>query len=147
MPSTDLAITRPDVVLQPGPSRRRRQCFPSSRGAGFRVHPHVAVHHGHREAAHVVGEGIEGAAAGYIEAGMVPVAGEDAVPDAAPVQGKAPCGDTGCPPRRLLRRDRTPRWRVPSPVTTVQPRSLISSRVPALMRPSTVVAIVRPPFL
>src|SRR5205807_1483180 len=38
---------------------------------------------------HVVGPQIEGAARAQVEAGMVPVTGEDAIVDAALVQGKA----------------------------------------------------------
>ena len=86
-----LGDDQPDVVLQPV-LQAPTPVLPLVPGRGLRVDPHLAVHHGHRKAAHVVGEGIEGAAAGEVEAGMVPVAGEDAVPDAAPVQGKAHVG-------------------------------------------------------
>ena len=61
-------------------------------GRRLRVDPCLAVDHSYRETAHIVGEGIEGATAGQVEAGMVPVTGEDAVFDAAPVQGKAHVG-------------------------------------------------------
>ena len=55
----------------------------------FRVYPHFTIYYLHRATAHVGGEGIEGATAGEVETGVVPVAGEDAVFDAATVQGEA----------------------------------------------------------
>ena len=57
-----------------------------------RVHPDLSVNHAHREAADIIGEGVEGAAAGEVEPRVVPVAGEDAVADAAPVQRKPHVG-------------------------------------------------------
>ena len=71
-------------VLQPSPP-----VLAFVAGLRLRVNPYLAVLDAHREAAHVVGEGVEGAAAGQVEAGVMPVAGQDAVADAAPVKGKA----------------------------------------------------------
>ena len=52
-------------------------------------HPDLAVTHLDRAGRHVVGPQIEGAAARQIEARVVPVAGQDAVLDAAAIQRKA----------------------------------------------------------
>ena len=54
-------------------------------GLGTWIDPDLAVNYRDGEAAHVVGEGVEGAATGEVETGVVPVAGENAVPDAAAV--------------------------------------------------------------
>jgi hypothetical protein len=53
------------------------------------VHPDLAVADLHREGGHVVGPGVEGAAAGQVEAGVVPGAGQDAVMHGAALQGEA----------------------------------------------------------
>ena len=50
------------------------------------VHPHLAVPDLHWEDARLIGELVEGPAALKIEAGVVPVAGQDAVAYAPPVQ-------------------------------------------------------------
>ena len=55
---------------------------------GLRIHPHLPVPDRHGEAAHVVGKRIEGASAGQVKPGVVPVARQDAVLHAAPVQRK-----------------------------------------------------------
>ncbi len=52
-------------------------------------HPHLAADDAHGAQRHVVGPEIEGRAATQIETGMVPVAGEDAVLDAAAMERKA----------------------------------------------------------
>ena len=52
------------------------------------VHPYLAVRDRYGEGPHVVGEGIEGASAGQIEPGVMPVAGEDAALKRASVQGE-----------------------------------------------------------
>ena len=51
--------------------------------AGRGVDPDVAAPHLERVAAHVVGEGVEGAARTELEAGVMPVADDDAVADGA----------------------------------------------------------------
>ena len=56
---------------------------------GVGVDVHVAVTGLDGEGGDVVGEGVEGAAAGEVELGVVPVAGEDAVADGAAVEGEA----------------------------------------------------------
>ena len=68
--------------------------LPLVTGSGRRVDPYLAVRHVHRKRAHVVGKWVEGAAAGQLKPGVVPVAGEDSIPDAAPFQGKAHVGTT-----------------------------------------------------
>ena len=52
------------------------------------LHPHLHVTHFDGTGRHVVGPQIEGAAACKIEAGVVPVAGQDTVLDAAAVERK-----------------------------------------------------------
>jgi hypothetical protein len=52
------------------------------------VYPHLTVSDLHREDARLVGELVEGPAALQVEAGVVPVAGQDAVAYAPPVQGE-----------------------------------------------------------
>ena len=59
---------------------------------GNGVDPDIAVPDLGVEGRNVVGEGVEGAAAGEIELGVVPVAGEDAVPDGAAREGEAHVG-------------------------------------------------------
>ena len=56
---------------------------------GVEVDPDRAVAHLDRVDAHVVGEGVEGAAAAQVEARVVPVAGQDAVAAAATAQREA----------------------------------------------------------
>ncbi len=55
----------------------------------LRVDEDVAVAHLGAKRRRVVGEGVQGAAAGEVELGVVPVAGEDAVGDGAAVQREA----------------------------------------------------------
>src|SRR5919108_5353593 len=50
------------------------------------IHPHLAVDDGHRKGAHIVGERVEGPAAGEIEACMMPVTGQDAIFDSTALQ-------------------------------------------------------------
>src|SRR5215217_2148245 len=50
--------------------------------------PHLAVPDLHRKDARLVGELVEGPAALEIEAGVVPVAGQDALLQGAPMQGE-----------------------------------------------------------
>ena len=50
------------------------------------VHPHLAVPDLYREDARFIGELVEGPAALQVEAGVVPVTGQDAVAHAPPVQ-------------------------------------------------------------
>ena len=78
---------QPDAVLQPIPET----AGPMLRLVAFHragVHTHFPVNHAHREAAHIVGKRVERAAAGEVKPCVVPVAGQDAVADAAPVQWK-----------------------------------------------------------
>jgi hypothetical protein len=56
------------------------------------VHPHLAVPDLHREDTRLISELVEGPAALQIEAGVVPVAGQDAVAYAPPVQGEPHVG-------------------------------------------------------
>ena len=56
------------------------------------INPDVAVDHGRWERRHVVGPQVEGAAGRHVEARVMPVAGEDAVVDAAAIQGEAHVG-------------------------------------------------------
>ena len=57
--------------------------------AGAQVDEDVVAVHGDREAAQLVGELVEGAAGGQVEAGVVPVAREDPVADRPAVERKA----------------------------------------------------------
>ncbi|MEZ4635997.1 MAG: hypothetical protein R2856_13710 [Caldilineaceae bacterium] len=57
--------------------------------ARAQIHVDVAVAHGHGIGGDVVGPEIEGAAGTQIEAGVVPMTGEDAVVDTAPIQREA----------------------------------------------------------
>ena len=77
-----------DVLLHPllepsEPVMRRRP------GRRYGVDEDLAVPDLDRIGGHVVGEQVEGAAAGQVEAGVMPVAGEDAVLDGAAVKRKA----------------------------------------------------------
>ena len=76
---------QPDVVLQAvlKPADPVRFLVPLHR---LWVHPHLPILHRDREAANVVGERVERAPTGEIEPRIVPVAGQDAVLHAAPVQ-------------------------------------------------------------
>src|SRR5215218_7424225 len=56
------------------------------------VHPHLAVSNLHREDARLVGELVEGPAALQIEAGVVPVTGQDAVSYRPAVQRESHMG-------------------------------------------------------
>jgi hypothetical protein len=58
------------------------------------IHPHLAVPNLHREDTRFIGELVEGPAALQIEACVVPVAGQDAVAHAPPVQGESHVGTT-----------------------------------------------------
>ena len=71
------------VVESPAPMRGRVSV------AEGRLHPNLQVTHFDGTGRHVVGPQIEGAAARKIEAGVVPVAGQDTVLDAAAVERKA----------------------------------------------------------
>ena len=75
-----------EAVPQP-PLSVGRRVFPRRR-----VHPHLAVASLRGEGADVVGPEVEGAAGGQVEAGVVPVTGQDAVLEGAPVQGEAHVG-------------------------------------------------------
>ena len=55
---------------------------------GTRVQPYHPVPYLDGKRSYVIGEGIEGATAGQIEFGMVPVAGKDAVVHGAAMQGE-----------------------------------------------------------
>ena len=59
---------------------------------GSWIHPNFVSDYVYGEAANVIGERVERAAAGKIEPGMVPVARQDAVLNAAPIQGEAHVG-------------------------------------------------------
>ena len=61
---------------------------------GLGVHPDHALGDVDGIAADVIRKGIEGAAAGKVEPGVMPMAGKDAVLDASPVQRKAHVGTT-----------------------------------------------------
>jgi hypothetical protein len=61
-------------------------------GGRLRVHPDYAVGDVDGIAADVICEGIESTATGEIEPGVVPVAGQDAILDASPVQRKTHVG-------------------------------------------------------
>src|SRR5258705_14839 len=54
-----------------------------------RLHPNLRVTHFYGTGGHIVGPQIEGAAARKVEAGVVPVAGQDTVFDAAAFERKA----------------------------------------------------------
>ena len=56
------------------------------------INPYLTIHDAYREAAHVICEGVEGAAAGQVEPGVVPMAGQNAVTDAAAIQGESHVG-------------------------------------------------------
>ena len=73
-----------EAVAQAPPPMRR---FRARRG--LRRHPHLAVDDAHGADRHVVGPQIEGRTAAQIEAGVMPVTGEDAVLDAAAMERKA----------------------------------------------------------
>jgi hypothetical protein len=57
-------------------------------GRRLRVDPHFTIYDGYGEAANIVGEWIERAPAGKVEPGVMPMACQDAVLHAAPVQRK-----------------------------------------------------------
>jgi hypothetical protein len=61
-------------------------------GMGGQVYPEFIAAYFDGEAANIVGELVEGSAAFEVEAGVMPVAGEDAVFDRAAIQGKAHVG-------------------------------------------------------
>jgi hypothetical protein len=71
------------AVVKPSAPMRRRVGI-AERG----LHPYFQVAHFDGTGRRVVGPQIEGAAAGEIEAGVVPVAGQDAILDAAAVERK-----------------------------------------------------------
>ena len=52
------------------------------------IHPDVAILNLHRKAAHIIGPQVERATTRQVEAGMMPVAGQDAIVDSAFVQGE-----------------------------------------------------------
>ena len=66
--------------------------FVSRRRVG--IDPHFAVDHLYREASYIISEGVEGAAAGEIEACVVPVTGQDAIADTTAVQRESHVGAT-----------------------------------------------------
>ena len=71
------------------PSSRRRCRWPGGRGSGSTTtvtRPSVDLD---RVGPHVVGPGIERAAGGQVEAGVVPVAGDQPALDRAPMQREA----------------------------------------------------------
>ena len=89
-PDDRLGQDQGDVALEAVPQPPLpvgRRVFPRRR-----VHPHLAVANLRGEGADVVGPEVEGAAGGQVEAGVVPVTGQDAVLDGAPVQGEAHVG-------------------------------------------------------
>jgi len=53
------------------------------------VYPHFTINDANWEGTDIIGEEIECATTGQIESGMMPVAGQDTIPDAASVQGKS----------------------------------------------------------
>ena len=135
---------QPDVVLHPVFEAAR----PPLNRVGLRragIDPHASVGHGDREGPHVVGERVERAAAGEVEPGVMPVAGEDSFADGAPVEREPMWGQ-----RLSTAAKRSPRGKTamacPPPVTIVQPRARTSSTVPALSRRSVVVVIGRLPM-
>ena len=70
----------------------RKPLMPVRRGIGMPergLHPDVAIAHLDRADRYVVGPKVEGAAAFEIEAGMVPMTGQDAVFDAAALKRKS----------------------------------------------------------
>ncbi len=87
-PDHGLRQHEPDVLLEPLLQLAHPVRAPVALGRR-RVEPHVAVAHLGVEGGDVVGEGIEGAAAGEIEARVVPVAGEDAVAHRAAAEREA----------------------------------------------------------
>jgi hypothetical protein len=56
------------------------------------IHPYLTVSNLDREYACLVGKLVEGSTALKVEAGMMPVAGEDAVLQSAPMQGESHVG-------------------------------------------------------
>ena len=89
-PDGRLGHDQRDVALQPLPqalAQVGRPVLPRRE-----IDPHLAVPDLHGKDARLVGELVEGPAALEIEAGVVPVAGQDAVLQGAPVQGKAHVG-------------------------------------------------------
>ena len=146
-PQHGLRDDKPNVVLkrvlQSLRPARRRVCLRRRR-----VNPHLAVViHRHRERAHIVRERVEGAAARQVEAGVVPVACQDAVLHRAPDPAESPCAGSGCPRRTHVSPMREHRNRVSASRhhrATASPRS--SSSVPARIWASVTVAIA-PSFL
>jgi hypothetical protein len=59
---------------------------------GIGVDPDMAVAHLHRERRHIIGPLVKRAAAFQVKTGMMPVTGQDAVLDRAPIQGEAHVG-------------------------------------------------------
>ena len=86
-PCTALAMTRPRLWARPSWSRRR-QCADRVGVTEGGLHPDLQVTHFDGTGRHIVGPQIEGAAAREIEAGVVPVAGQDAILNAAAVERK-----------------------------------------------------------
>jgi hypothetical protein len=89
-PDRRLGQNQRDVALQPIPQA------PTLVGelvlSRREIHPYLTVPDLNREDARLVGELVEGPAALQVEAGVVPVAGQDTVPDAPPVQGESHVG-------------------------------------------------------
>ena len=62
--------------------------FPSV-ARGSHIHPDLAVYNVDREAAHIVGPEVERTTTGKVEAGMMPVTGENTIVDGTFIQGEA----------------------------------------------------------
>ena len=117
-PSVALAVTR--VSPCSSPSRSRRAQPPDRVVVGRGRDPHVVAVDARREAAGVVGPRVERAAAGQVEAGVVPVAGEQAGLDRC--RGGAGSRGAGSGPRSP-----TPARRATAPPPAASP-TLVSRR-------------------
>ena len=94
-PAVALATTSPRSWASPS-SSRAGQCAGRVGAAEGGPDPDLAVAHPHGAGRDVVGPEVEGAATGEVEAGVVPVAGQDAVLDACPGRAGSPCAGSGC---------------------------------------------------
>ena len=87
-PCTRLGDDKADVVCK----AIRKPPTPVLGGIGMTergLHPDLAIAHLDREGRHVVGPEVECAAAFEVEAGVVPMTGQDAVLEAAPLEREA----------------------------------------------------------
>ena len=143
-PSTALAITSVSPCSRPS-SRRRRNWVRRST-AGSTTTTTSLPSSLDRVGPHVVGEGIEGAARLEVEAGVVPVAGQQAVLRPCPGAAESPYAGSGRPPRRPGRRTRRRRPAAPPTLAVSWPLAISSSQLPTRTRSLLFMATPRDPL-